>query len=371
MHRLGLLAIGCALLIATWPADAFKKKKKEEETQTLIVPKDPPTAVVAETKKLVFHVTPLSAKGLLSQQVREALKALSRLSGSASVVKVRAFVAGTGDVRRVRDIVSETFSEHKQNVPALSVIQVGALPLEGAQVVLESTEVARKDVNDYGLVFISGQGASSPNPRDPVLPLAEKSLAALRTAVKAAGSDSADVLRVTCLLSSLDQGQEARKLFTDAFPKAAFNHVQIQRAPARAVAECEAVARLRWNTGKPLHLLNPEGLSNSANYSQLALVSCPRLVLTGTQVSFGYQDADARQAFQRLEKALDQYHSSLRQAAMVHYYPLSQSLAEQIRKVRPEFYEKSRPPAATMLTFEGLTSMDAGFAVDAVAVPEP
>ena len=41
MPRLGLLALGCALLIAIWPAEAFKKKK-EDETQTLQVPKDPP-----------------------------------------------------------------------------------------------------------------------------------------------------------------------------------------------------------------------------------------------------------------------------------------------------------------------------------------
>jgi enamine deaminase RidA (YjgF/YER057c/UK114 family) len=188
--------------------------------------------------------------------------------------------------------------------------------------------------------------------------------------VKAAGSEPADVLRVTCLLSSLDQGQEVRKLFVEAYPKAAFNYVQTQRLPARAVAECEAVARLRWNTGKALHFLNPEGLSNSPNFSQIAMVSSPKVVLSGTQVSFGYQDADARLAFQRLEKALDQFHGSLKQAAMVHIYPLSQSLAEQVRKVRVDFYEMSRPPASTLLPFEGLPSMEAGFAVDAVAVPE-
>src|SRR2546421_10975644 len=101
MPRLGLLAFSCALIIAIWPSEAFKKKK-EDETQTLQVPKDPPGAVVAETRRLVFHVTPLTAKGLLSQQVRESLKALFRLSGSSSVVKLRAFVAGSGDVRRVR-----------------------------------------------------------------------------------------------------------------------------------------------------------------------------------------------------------------------------------------------------------------------------
>jgi enamine deaminase RidA (YjgF/YER057c/UK114 family) len=369
MHRLGLLALGCALLIATWPAEAFKKKK-EEETQTLLVPKDPPAAVVAETRRLVYHVTPLSGKGLLSQQVRDALKALSRLTGSASVVKLRAFVAGSGDVRRVREIVSSTFTDRKQPIPVLAVVQVGGLPLEGAQVVLESVSVAKKDVNDYGLAFIAGQAATSSNPLDPVLPLAQKSLESVRIAAKAAGSEPDDVLRVTCFLSSLDHSQEVRQLFATEYPKAAFDYLQVQRAPTRAVAECEAVARLRWNTGRPLHMLNPDGLPKSPNYSQIALVSSPKVVLTGAQVSFGFQDSDARLAFQRLDKVMEQFGSSLRQAAMVQLYPLSQSLADQARKVRAEFYEPNRPPAATMLVFEGLPSMDAGFAVDAVAVTE-
>jgi enamine deaminase RidA (YjgF/YER057c/UK114 family) len=100
------------------------------------------------------------------------------------------------------------------------------------------------------------------------------------------------------------------------------------------------------------------------------MVSSPRVVLTGTQTSFGFQDADARLAFQRLDRALEPFGASLRQAAMVHFYPLSQSLAEQVRRVRVEFYDQAHPPAATMLPFEGLPSMDAGFAVDAVAVTE-
>src|ERR1700691_5965755 len=96
------------------PAQKGKKKTDEEPvTQTLPVLKDPPSAVVAETARLVFHVSPLSNKGLLSQQVRDALKALLRDSHGATVVKLRAFVAGSGDMRRVSTIVSETFTEHK------------------------------------------------------------------------------------------------------------------------------------------------------------------------------------------------------------------------------------------------------------------
>jgi enamine deaminase RidA (YjgF/YER057c/UK114 family) len=36
--------------------------------------------------------------------------------------------------------------------------------------------------------------------------------------------------------------------------------------------------------------------------------------------------------------------------------------------VRRDFFDAAHPPAGSMLLFEGLTSMDAGFAVDVVAV---
>ena len=45
-----------------------------------------PASLTAETSRLVFHVSPLSGKGLLSQQVRDALKALLKSTGGATIV---------------------------------------------------------------------------------------------------------------------------------------------------------------------------------------------------------------------------------------------------------------------------------------------
>src|SRR5262249_41155000 len=120
-------------LVASLAAQNRKKKKKdgeEEITQTLPVLKDPPQAIATETSKLIFHVSPLSAKGLLSQQVRDALKNLFQENRGAPIVKLRAFVAGSGDMRRVQQLVSEIFTERKLTLPAVSTIQVGALPME-------------------------------------------------------------------------------------------------------------------------------------------------------------------------------------------------------------------------------------------------
>src|SRR5580700_8129859 len=130
-----------------------EKKNPDDTTQTLDLPKDPPMVAVGEPRRLVFHVWPLSAKGLLSQQTREALKAILKANGGAPVVHIRAFVAGSGDLRRVPQIVSEVLAEKKMPLPSVSVVQAGGLPLEGAQVVLEAVSQAKRDVNPGGLTF--------------------------------------------------------------------------------------------------------------------------------------------------------------------------------------------------------------------------
>ena len=147
---------------------AAKKQKKEEITQTHEILPDPPSAVTVETGKLEFVAVPLSNKGLLSAQTREGLKTLQRLSRGGTIVKIRAWVAGTGDLRRIGTIVSEVFSEKKLPLPAVSVIQIGLLPMEGAQVQLEAVIAARKVVNPHGLMFLSGMGGTGKDPTEKI-----------------------------------------------------------------------------------------------------------------------------------------------------------------------------------------------------------
>src|SRR5215469_4291123 len=205
-----LAALLCAVLAVS--SLSAQKKKKEEETQTLRLPEELPNAVVGETRRLAFHTTPLSAKGLLSPQVRDALNALRHEAGSETVLKIRVFVAGTGDLRRVRDLVSEFYTAHKQPLPTVTMVKVGALPLEGAQVGLEAIAEAKKDVNPAGLAFVSPAIVTAEDPLGPAPPLVQKSLAGLRESLAAAKLAPADVTRVTCFVSSLAGLAEIRSL---------------------------------------------------------------------------------------------------------------------------------------------------------------
>jgi enamine deaminase RidA (YjgF/YER057c/UK114 family) len=353
---------------ATAAPEKKKKKDKEEQTQVLELPKELPGTVTGSPRRLTFHTTPLSSKGLLSPQIREALKALSRECGGETILKIRAFVAGSGDVRRVRDLVSEYFTDRKQPLPALTLVRAGGLPMEGSQVVLEAIAAAKKDVNPHGLALISAQAATLEDPLAPVAPLAANSLTVLQQAVQAAGSAPADVVRVTCFLSSLDRLDATRLPIAAAFPKAALDFVQTQRSPNHAIAACEAVARLSSDPAAPVRMINPPGLPPADGQSQIVQLNTPEVVLSGAQASFGFQESDARLAFERLDKELQQAGSSAQKVVFAHFYPLTQSIAGQVRKLAPDFFDRARPPAGSMILFEGLPSMDAGFAVDVVAV---
>ena len=354
-----LLLLSLALVVSPAAWGQKKKKKSDEEpvTQTLPLLKDPPAAIAGQTQHLVFHVSPLSSKGLLSQQVRDGLNALLKANHGATIVKLRAFVAGSGDLRRVQAIVSEVFTDHKLNLPALSTIQGGGLPMEGAQVMLESIAEDKRAVNPNGLAFFAGQQAKD----------ARKSVAQLEKAVSGAGVRAEEVLRVTCFLSSLDEVQAARSALAAAFESAATNFVQTQRLALEPLAECEAVGRLDAPPSAPVVLMNPPGLAQNPNYSQIALVSAPKLVFSGGQLAFGQQDRDIRLAFERVGKDIEPLGVTYKDVFWTSVYPTTLPVANAVRAARFDFLDQARPPASTFLLFEGLPSLDATVAMEVIA----
>jgi enamine deaminase RidA (YjgF/YER057c/UK114 family) len=336
------LATAISLVLSVNVSAAKKKKKKDEEpvTQTLPVLKDPPLAVVADTDRLSFRVAPLSGKGLLSAQVRESLKVLMR-DNKGAIVKVRAFVAGTGDMRRVGTIVSEMFTEKKLALPAVTTLQAGALPMDGAQVVIESVAAEKKPVNPHGIVLMR------------VMTLEQ-----INHALSSLGLSGSRVLRATCYLPSIEGHTDARTAVVAAFPQASVNIVQMQRLPVRGPMICEAVAALERSPSAPVD--SREGM---------AVVSAPRLVLTGTQLAFHAKDGDIRLAFERLGKTLESMNTGYGKVVYANLYPLAEDVAEKVRAHQGEFFTGDHPPVLSFIPMEGLPSLDASFAVEAVAIP--
>ena len=259
------------------------------------------------------------------------MKALLRDTHGAGIVKLRAFVAGSGDLRRVSAIVSETFTEHKLPLPAVSTIGVGALPMEGAQVLMESVSMSKKASNPNGLAFYSAQ------PIKQLQPVPE-------------------TLRATCFLSSLDDLSKVQPKVFSLFPGAVIVFVQSQRLAFEARDVCEFVTRL-----------DTPPASSVAMRDGVALVNSPKIVLTGIQMAFRDSDADLRLAFERLRKELESLGMTYKDVFWSSTYTLTRPVQEKTRALQQDFYDRARPPMGTVLLFEGLPSLDATIAIDVMA----
>ena len=306
---------------------------QKENTETLKLPQDPPLVAVGDTARLVFHVSPLSSQGLLSQQVRDALKAILKLNGGAQIVHIRAFSAGNGDVRRIPQIVSDVLGPKHVPLPSVSVLQVGALPLEDAQVVLETVSVGKKDVNKDGVTFHAAETAVATEPTMALKPLLQKAIDQL--VAKMGGKPA---LAVTCFASEIDGAQELLKMVTAAFPGAAVNLVQPRRLAWQTEASCEGVSR--GGAG----------------------VSSARTAFSGTQVAFGTEEKDAAVAVQRLDRALTEAGAATAgNAEVLRLYVLSPATTAVARK------QVTGSARVASFSVEGVGPVSAGFAIDAVS----
>jgi enamine deaminase RidA (YjgF/YER057c/UK114 family) len=234
-------------------------------------------------------------------------------------------------MRRVSTIVSETFTEHKLPLPAVSTVEVGALPMEGAQVVIESVAVEKKIMNPHGLAFYSAKNISELRP-------------------------TPGALRATCFLYSLDDLAKVKSTASAAFSGAVLNFVQSQRLGFPPVDVCEGVARL--DEPRAQQVMTQNGA---------ALVNASKIVLSGTQMAFRDTDADLRLAFERLRKVLEPFGVTYKDVFWASSYPLTRPVEEKVRVMQLEFFNRAKPPAGTMLLFEGLPSLDATMAVDVIA----
>jgi len=341
------LTLSLLLCAASLPAQKKKKNKNEEpKTEVLPLPPELPMALAADTIGLDFHVSPLLTNGGLSVQIRESLNDLIRETRGETIIKLRAFVAGAGDARRVQAQVSQIFSERKLPLPVLSIIQVGALGEERAGIVIEAVVSTRHTLNPNGLAFLAGEHSSSYT----------GALERLSESPGAASVAPANVLSCTCFTAQIEGYSSLRSAIQAAFPKAAINVVQPLRNPVTDSTSCEAIGQpAAPPAGGPLVWMKS---------ARATLVNSPQLVFTGLQLTFGSFLDDAHEAFSRLQRAASTVQAGVEAPVEVNAFSLDSYAGSALRK-------STTIPESTfhMQTIEGLPAVDASAGIEAILAP--
>ncbi len=76
-----------------------------------------------------------------------------------------------------------------------------------------------------------------------------------------------------------------------------------------------------------------------------------------------------RSIFSQLDTILTQSGSDLRRLAKATYYVSDDDPSAQLNKLRPEFYDPERPPAASKAMVRGVGHPDRGITIDMIAAP--
>ncbi len=302
-------------------------------------------ALAADVESLSFRVSPLLRSGKLAAQIRDCLNEIIRDAHGASIVKLRAFVSGAGDTRRVQAVMSDLFTGRKLNLPVLTIVQVGALGDDASEVVIESVVSERRSLNPRGLAFLASQRADS----------LAGSVNKLEQSLAAAKVPPSEVASVTCLLDSLSDYRGSLAQVASAFRKASVNIVQSQRQAGDSMAACEAVARL--TDGSPSVRVFPEARVT-------VLAGRQKAVFTGLQLGFGPYLDDATAALNRLRKNAEGASADFREAAIVNVYSLSPEASSALRKTALKFSVPAE--ALSFQPVEGLPSLDAALGVEAI-----
>lgn len=341
-----ILCAALAALLFSPGLLAQRNRKSTEEPKPQILPLPPvlPMALAADTATLDFHISPLLLTGGLSAQIRQSLNDLIRDTHGETIVKLRAFVSGAGDARRVEAEVGQIFTDKKRPLPVLSIIQVGGLGNERATVVIEAVVETHRTLNPNGLAFLAGQsGASFP-----------QAFQRLQASAQAASVSPDHVLKCTCFTSEPDYAV-TRSAIQTAFPNALINIVQPLRDPASQASMCEAVAQLSEPPA--------EGAVVWLQNARATLVNSHQLVFTGLQLTFGNFLDDAHEAFTRLHRAASAL-QPVEAAVEVNAFSLDAYAGSALRKTT------SFPPSTfTVQPVEGLPAIDASAGIEAVLAP--
>lgn len=334
------------MLALAAPSHHSQRKKKDEEPKPQVLPLPPelPMALAAETETLDFHISPLLRSGGLASQIRQSLGDLIRDTHGETIVRLRAFVAGAGDARRVQSEATDMFTEHKLPLPVLSVLQVGGLGDEAAKVVIEAVVSTHKSVNRNGLAFVAGQTGAS----------LKEAVDRLANTVHAAGIAPEALLTTTCFTSRFDDYDAMRASLTTRFPNTSVNVVQALRDPPNDASMCEAIGQLSRKPAKDVVLLTDK---------RTTLVGARQLVFTGLQLTFGSFLDDAQESFLRLRRAAKAF-GDKDLAVEVNAFSLNAYAASALAKTT------SFPQSTfTIQRVEGLSAIDASAGIEAILAP--
>lgn len=353
-----------------------------------------PDAPLAHTGQ----VLPVNERGELvgpAQPAAQVEKALDNLalalaeaqSSFAHLVKVNVYVADIAVIDEVHKVFAARF---KAAPPAVSYV-VGKLTQPGALVALDAVAVAGDDPGPAvkrmisrrlhhqsaahvailpagARVYVSGQALKGKD----VAEAARNTLAQLGDTLKYLGLTDADVIQAKAFLVPISAADDVRKEFVKFFGEQAVPPLVFVEWRSTLPIEIELIAWAgKARAGAAIEYLTPPGMQASPVYSRVARINRGPTIYFSSLFAAKAGDGkyEVNDIFTQMGTLLDRTGSDLKHLAKATYYCSSDDASKSLNELRPNYYDKARPPAASKAIVTGTGMAQRRLTMDMIAVP--
>ncbi len=387
--------------------------EETNEPSVRYLPLDAPAgmsqAVVVQGLPLVHtrQLLPLDGEGKLvgegsaDEQIEQVLTNLEAVLGAAGsgldkLVRLNVYALSHQTAGRVREQLSKRLDptvrpaitavltplKHRKALVAVDAVAVAAekgeavaleqceaVALEQCEAVAGETDCADAAVMPPGgVAYLSGQ----PERGGLAMSAVAQSLSTLLGRLRQLKLSPAQVVQVKVFLTPASSADEALSEVKKLFPGRLTPPVVFVEWIASAPVEIELVAQLPV-TDQPADSVehyNPPEVKPSPAFSRVALVRTERQVyISGLSARVaGDGEAQARDVFAQLESILAKTGSDMLHLAKATYYVSDDDASRGLDKLRPEFFDPQRPPAASKVTVHAVGQPGRTLTIDMIAV---
>ena len=354
-------------------------------------------AVVVEGYPLVYtrQLLPLDGEGNLvgegsaEKQIEQVLANLEAVltaagSGPDKLVRLNVYADSPQTVQLLnqkradaasRPAITSVVSPLPHPGALVAVDAVAIVAEKGDTVALQRCEAVAGDkgcadaavMPTGGVVYLSGQPDKSPR-----VEAAAKSLAALLEIVDQLELERSQVVQLKVFVDSAEAADEVFAEVRKLFPGELTPPVVFAEWISSAPVEIEMIVHLPLTGDKPaepLRFYTPPDVKPSPTFSRVAVVETDRQIYISGLASreAGDGEAQVRDVFAQLEQILSETGSDLRHLAKATYYVSDDDASTMLNKLRPEFYDPERPPAASKVMVHAMGQSDRTLTMDMIA----
>jgi enamine deaminase RidA (YjgF/YER057c/UK114 family) len=355
-------------------------------------------AVIVEAGRLVHtgQVMPPGPAFVPTPPADQVTQSLSKLrdvlqaadSSLADIVKLNVYVRHPSVTALVQQELARRYpGDHR---PAVSYVQT-ALPDPAVVIAVDAVAIAAESppsgvlltkpaangqpaaagVLPAGSVaYVSGQAEKGDGS---LADATKQTMASLGRTLEFLGSTPADVVHIKAFLTPMSDAATALKEIAAPFGDQICPPVSLVEWVSSTPIKIDLFSPSRRPDGEapPLEFLTPPGMNTSPVYARVVRVHSPRRIYVSGL--FGSTDApnsaeEVRDLFATLTRVLEGGQSDLRHLAKATYFVSEAEPSRLLNVLRPEYYDPTRPPAASKAQVVGTGRMPRTITLDMIAV---